>query len=59
MVLELLLSSGGLVTNPLIDSRFTGLVQQPDGKLLTAGASGHNTVLDRYNADGTPNSTFG
>jgi uncharacterized delta-60 repeat protein len=51
--------TGGLVTNPLIDGGFTGLVQQPDGKLLTAGASGHNTVLDRYNADGTPDSTFG
>src|SRR5260370_35290904 len=50
---------GGVVTNPLIDNGFTGLVEQADGKLLAAGARHLDTVLDRYNSDGTLDSTFG
>ena len=37
----------------------TALLQQPDGKLVVAGASGHLFALARYNPDGSLDAGFG
>jgi uncharacterized delta-60 repeat protein len=52
--------TAGLVTTPFrISSGVTGLVLQADGKVVAAGTSSSNLILERYNSDGTPDSTFG
>jgi len=51
--------TGGQVITPIANSGASGLVLQPDGKLVAGGSSGSNLVLERYNADGTPDASFG
>ncbi len=47
--------TAGLVTTSFPgSSAVTGLVVQPDGKLVAVGASGTTFALERYNPDGTP-----
>jgi uncharacterized delta-60 repeat protein len=52
--------TGGQVMTPVTNSTgVTGLVLQPDGKLVAAGDSGPNLVLERYNSNGKVDATFG
>jgi uncharacterized delta-60 repeat protein len=56
---------GTVVSYPIAnsDSHATSVVIQPDGKIVVAGnqgiGSGNSVVLERYNADGTLDTTFG
>lgn len=54
--------TGGIVTTDVANDgwdRAYALVLQPDGKLLAAGTSESDFALVRYNADGTPDVSFG
>jgi uncharacterized delta-60 repeat protein len=52
--------TAGQVITPVANSTgVIALVLQPDGKLVAAGDSGANLVLERYNSDGTADPTFG
>jgi uncharacterized delta-60 repeat protein len=52
--------TAGQVITPVANSTgVIGLVLQPDGKLVAAGDSGANLVLQRYDSDGTADPTFG
>lgn len=53
--------SGGKVTSSFGDRSFNpqAVVPQPDGKIVIAGVSGHDFVLIRYNANGSPDTSFG
>src|SRR5260370_10571231 len=53
-------ATGRQVITPFTNSTgVIGLVFQPDGKLVAAGNSGSNLVLERYNSNGTADATFG
>jgi uncharacterized delta-60 repeat protein len=41
------------------DDAAYGVVVQPTGKVVVAGGTGGSTVVWRYNADGTPDGSFG
>ncbi|WP_181415511.1 cadherin domain-containing protein, partial [Nitrosomonas sp. Nm84] len=51
----------GMVTTSLSggDDVAYGVVVQPDGKILVSGSANSDTVLARYNADGTLDMSFG
>jgi len=53
--------AGGLVVTDLgaDDEVVRGLALLPDGRLVAAGVSGGDIVLVRYQADGTPDPSFG
>jgi uncharacterized delta-60 repeat protein len=57
--------SGGIVQTHLAgtDDQGSGVVLQPDGKIVVAGRTGNsfyaNFVILRYNSNGSPDSTFG
>jgi uncharacterized delta-60 repeat protein len=52
--------SGKVVTPAGADERGAdGLAVQPDGKILVVGTAGSDWLLVRYNADGSPDTTFG
>jgi len=49
----------GIVTTPIGISAFgTGIVLQPDGKIVVAGGSDGDFALARYNSDGTLDTSF-
>ncbi len=50
---------GGRVSVAGITTVGSGVVVQPDGKILVAGGSGGGIFLTRYLADGTPDASFG
>jgi uncharacterized delta-60 repeat protein len=54
-------ASGGILTTDFaLGSGFGGaLVIQPNGKIVAAGRAGSDFVVARYNADGSPDATFG
>jgi uncharacterized delta-60 repeat protein len=46
--------------NPIFRARIAkSVVLQPDGKIIISGNAGDRLVLARYNADGSPDLTFG
>src|SRR5439155_602163 len=51
--------SGGIVLSADFQGEINGIALPPDGKLLAAGVDFVGFKLARYNADGTPDSSFG
>ena len=52
-------AAGTVVSDLGGDDRAAALVLQPDGKLVVAGSTDGDYALVRYDADGTPDTTFG
>ncbi len=57
---------GGKVRTPILDAgQANAVLVQPDGKILAGGFAAHGVLADgdfalvRYNADGTPDASFG
>lgn len=59
-VLDPTFGNGGLVVTDFgaTDQAFAVAVQ-PDGKIVTAGRRGSDSIVARYNQDGTPDAAFG
>ena len=51
--------NGIIESAPGTNEAFYSLVVQPDDKLVVSGRSGNDFVIARYNADGSPDTTFG
>ena len=52
-------AGGHVVTGIPNTTGITGLVLQPDGKLVAGSSSGNSVILERYNSNGTPDASFG
>ena len=50
---------GKLLTGFGVDARVTGVAVQTDGKIIAVGAAGGDFGVVRYNADGSPDNSFG
>ncbi len=53
--------SGGKVVFPVSSGfdEITGLIVQPDGKIVVGGSTGSSMLAMRFNSDGTPDKGFG
>jgi uncharacterized delta-60 repeat protein len=53
----------GIVTTAVVpgnvNDQARSILQQPDGRIVIVGQTGSDFALARYNADGTPDATFG